>query len=388
MANVELKSARTSETDPNKAATALCDALGSTTPKLATIFASSERDHVALNRAMRERLPKGTRLIGATTSGEIDNTGVYHGSALASMLSGDLEVGLGIGKGLSHDAVAAGAKALAMAAEDLGVRPQEIDPKKYVGLVIDDGFRYKKEELLLGVLDKCPSLTLVGGGAANTDVLNPASIGHIHVDGEVETDAVLVALIKTNANWAALRSHWYTPTGELLRITKVDETCTRAIEIDGQPAAKRYAELLGVSVEDLEFGRPKGFSYRPTALKVGREYFIRAPWRAMEDGSVAFANLLDEGAELELMRGGDPAEMTKHFFEVDLPHRVPNPTAALLFHCGGRAWVAEGLGKTQALSETFKHAPSCAGFNVHFEIYSGFQINTTLTVLAFGRNDA
>jgi hypothetical protein len=199
---------------------------------------------------------------------------------------------------------------------------------------------------------------------------------------------VIVILVKTDANWGALRSHWYEPSGETVRITKVDETCTRALEIDGKPAAQRYAELLGVTVDELEFGKPNGFAKRPTALKVGREYFIRAPWRPMPDGSIMFANLLDEGVELELMNAGDPAEYTKKFFEEELPKRVPNPTAALLFHCGGRAWVATAAGRAEALAASFKSAPPCAGFNVHFEIYSGFQINTTLTVLAFGQNDA
>ncbi len=387
MAKVELKSARTSEQDPNKAAEELCRALGSATPKLVTVFASSERDHAALNRALRERLPKGTRLIGATTSGEIDNAGMHAGTVVMSALTGDLEVGIGLGKGLTEDAIAAGSRALAAAAAELDVRPQNIDPKKYVGLVIDDGFRWKKEELLLGVLDKCPSLTLVGGGAAHTELNSPESFGTVHVDGEVATNAVLLALIRTDANWGALRSHWYVPTGETVRITKVDETCQRALEIDGQPAAQRYAELLGVGIDDLEFGKPNGFAARPTALKVGREYFMRAPWKPLPDGSILFANLLDEGVELELMKAGDPADMTRKFFEEELPRSVPNPTAALLFHCSGRAWVAHALGKSEALSQTFRAAPPCAGFNVHFEIYSGFHINTTLTVLAFGKND-
>jgi hypothetical protein len=352
-----------------------------------TVFASSDRDQAALNRALRERLPPGTRLIGATTAGEIDNTGMYMGSVVASALYGDLEVGIGLGKGLTEDAVAAGARAMDAAATDLGVRPQELDPKKYVGMVIDDGPRYKKEELLLGVLDKCPSLILVGGGAAHADVVNPNAFGIVHADGEVATNAVVVVLIKTEANWGALRSHWYVPTGQTVRITKVDETCTRALEIDGQPAAKRYAELLGISVEELEFGKPKGFSNRPTALKVGREYFIRAPWKALPDDSIVFVNLLDEGVELELMTQGDPAGMTRKFFAEDLPRSVPNPTAAILFHCSGRTWAAEAAGQTAALSATFQAAPPAAGFNVAFEIYSGFQINTTLTVLAFGKND-
>lgn len=387
MARVDLKSARTRELDPARAADDLLQQLGAAEPKLVTMFASCDRDQRALNQAMRERLPRGTRLIGASTAGEIDNQGIHQGTVVLSAVTGDVDVALGVGHGLTRDAVAAGVQATANACAELGVRPQDLDARRHVGLVIDDGFRFKKEELLLGVLEKNPALTLVGGGA-NHAVPDGSQPAWIHVDGEVVNDAVLLTLFRTSAPWGALRSHWYEPTGQILRITKVDETCTRALEIDGRPAAQRYAELLDVPVDELEFGKPRGFARAPTALKVGREHFIRAPWKPLEDGSIMFANLLEEGTELEMMRLGDIAGATRRFFEEELPRRVSSPTAALLFHCTARDWYARTLGQIDQLSATFAAAPPSAGLNVFFEMYAGFQINTTLTVLAFGQNDA
>ncbi|AKF79492.1 Uncharacterized conserved protein, contains FIST_N domain [Myxococcus fulvus] len=387
MAQVKMQTARTTLMEPAAAAEDLLSQLGNIKPVLVTMFASRNRDQHALNRAVRERLPPGTRLVGATTAGELDNTGIHEGSVVLSALSGDLEVGLGLGTQLSVDAITAGQTAIKRACENLGVRQQDLDPRRYVGLVIDDGFRYKKEELLLGILERSQTLVLVGGGASddNRDPAKQSAL--VHVDGEVATDAVLVALFRTSAPWAALRSHWYVPTGEKLTITKVDESHTRALEIDGHPAAKRYAEILGVKdVKDLEFGTPEGFAVRPTALRVGREYFIRAAWRPQEDGSILFANLLEEGTELELMKLGDMAGMTRGFFTDEMPRRVTNPQAALLFHCGGRMWYAHATNSVAQLAETLKAAPTAAGMNVHFEIYSGFHINTTLTALVFGAN--
>jgi hypothetical protein len=382
-----MQTARTTQSEPVAAAEDLLKQLqGGETPKLVTLFASRERDQVALNRAVRERLPKGTRLVGATTAGELDNQGIHSGSVVLGALSGDFEVGLGLGTGLSADAVGAGGTAMKRAAQDLGVRQSDIDPRQYVGLVIDDGFRFKKEELLLGILEKNQTLVLVGGGATDHEQDPAKQSALLHVDGEVVTDAVLVALFKTNAPWAALRSHWYQPTGERLTITRVDDSATRALEIDGKPAAQRYSDLLGVPVDELEFGKPRGFAVHPTALKVGREYFIRAPWKPLPDGSILFANLLEEGTELELMKMGDMAGLTRSFFQEELPRRVQNPQATLLFHCSGRMWYAGATGTIPQLAETLRHAPAAAGMNVHFEIYSGFHINTTLTVLAFGGN--
>ncbi|MEM9074525.1 MAG: FIST N-terminal domain-containing protein [Myxococcota bacterium] len=384
MASIQQHTARTSQKEPGEAAAHLLTQLEGDDPKLVVLFASRDRDQRTLNRALRERLPEGTRLIGATTGGEIDREGIHQGEVVIGALSGDFEIGLGLGHGLAKDAVTAGAAASKAACQELGVRQSDLDLRKTVGLVIDDGFQFKKEEMLLGVLEKNQGLVLVGGGAG--DVAQESS--EIHLDGEVVNDAVLVALFQTDAPWAALRHHPYVPTGNAVTITKTDTSGRTVLEIDGQPAAQRYAELLDVSIDDLEFGKPRGFSQRSLALKVGREYFMRTPWKPQDDGSILFATMVEEDTRLEMMKLGDMGAMAEKFFDETVPYRCPNPQATLLFHCSGCQWVADSLGATEAVSEAFTRAPSPAGFNVFFEIYCGFHINTTLTTLAFGSTEA
>lgn len=384
MPSVDLIHARTAERDAKRAADDLCNQLGSAKPKLVTMFASRDRDQRALNSAVRERLPAGTRLVGATTGGEIDRDGMHAGTVVMAALTGDIEVGVGMGHKMSFDAAAAGESAIRKAASELGARADDLGTRKYGAMVIDDGFRYRKEELLLGVMSANQAMIAVGGGASDSEPDPAKQSAELHVDGEVSTDSAVVVLFRTDAPWAALRSHWYAPTGQTIRITKIDNTAKRALEIDGKPAAQRYADLLGVSVADLEFGTPNGFAVRPTALRVGREYFIRAPWKPLDDGSILFANMLEEGSELELVKITDIVDSTRRFFEVELPARVQSPRGVLLFHCSGRKWFAQSTGKMDALGQSFRAAPPCAGMNVHFEIYCGFHINTTLTALAFG----
>jgi hypothetical protein len=335
---------------------------------------------------LRERLPKGTRLIGATTNGEIDNDGMYSGTAVLGALTGDFEVGLGLGRDLSMDAIGAGETAVKMACAELGIRPKDVDSHQYVGLVMDDGYKFKKEELLLGMMGQNQDLILVGGGAGDNEPDFSKASALIHVDGQVTDDAAFIALFKTDAPWAALRSHWYLPTGETITITKLDSTHTRALEIDGKPAAQRYAEIIGVTVDELEFGKSHGFATRPAALKVGREYFMRSPWKPLEDGSIQFTNMLEEDTELELMQIGDMAKLTREFLVNEIPQRVKSPQSALMFHCGARTWFAAATGNLENLVQTFSAAPPCVGLNVNFELYCGFSINTTLTTLVFGAN--
>ncbi|HVK84091.1 MAG TPA: FIST N-terminal domain-containing protein [Kofleriaceae bacterium] len=384
MARIDFRSARTAKQDAEGAANDLVEQLGGVAPKLVTLFAARSYDHDALNKAVRARLPRGTRLIGASTGGEIDRKGRTDGQVVLGAFSGDFDVGIGIGHGLSKDAMSAGSNAMLQACEQLGTKAKDLSTDKHVGVVIDDGFRYKKEELLLGMLERNPDVLLVGGGATDASHDPSVTTALIHVDGEVSTDATLVAMFRTGAPFAALRAHWYEPTGDTLAITKIDESHQRALEIDGKPAAARYAELIGVPIDQLDFTQPTGFASRPTALKVGKEYFLRAPWKPLPDGSILFANMLEEGAELEVMKLGDIAGATRRFFTEAMPSRVPNPTAALLFHCGARSWLARSMGKSEELDATFAAAPPCVGFDVHFEIYCGFHINTTLTSLVFG----
>ncbi len=384
MGSVQMKTARSSNPDPAQVAEELLEQLGSFRPKLVTVFAERKRDQRALNRALRERLPAGIRLIGATTNGEIDNEGMHTGSVVLGALGGDFEVGIGLGRDLSRDAIRAGGQAVRRACDELGVRQGDLDSRRNLGLVIDDGFRNKKEELLLGVLEKNQSLVLVGGGASDVNMDPLSGSSEIHVDGEVATDSALVAVFRTTAPWGALRSHAYTPTGKTLTITKVDDSGYRALEIDGKPATTRYAELLGISPEHLGFNHPGGFVAHPTALHVGHEYFMRSPYQPLPDGSIYFVNLLAEDTELEIMQLGDTAEFTRQFFLEELPRKVKNPSALLLFQCGARSLIASSTNSVPALSQSFTCAPAAAGLNCSFEIYCGFHINTTLTVLAFG----
>lgn len=382
MARVDLVAARTTETDADRAADDLARALDADAvpPKLLVFFASRDRDHVALNDALRRRMP-GTRLVGASCARQIDAAGQHTGSIVASALRGDVDVGLGAACRIGVEPVRAGTDAMLAACRDLGVAPEDLS-KRHVGMVITDGYGGRKEELLLGAMEPNSALILVGGGACDESLTDPSSI--IHVDDRVLADAAAIVIFQTDARWAALRSHWYRPTGRRVTITKIDAACLRALEIDGKPAAQRYADLLGVEPAELTFGTPRGFARSPTGILVGREYFLRSPHMPLADGSILFANLLEEGMELELMEADDLAGSTRRFLAEEVPARVGEPTAGLFFSCAGRRWFTDAVGQTGAVSRTFGSAPWAIGMESWYEIYCGFTLNATLSALVFG----
>jgi hypothetical protein len=382
MANFAFKQARTDNPDPVAAAEALVRGLDTTNPKLVVLFADSSYDQAALNAALCARLPPRTPIIGASTLKAFDSVGPMPGqAAVAAALEGDLEVGVGFGRNLSADPMGAGASALQEACDRLGVKPQDLDPRKHLAIVIDDGYRLKKEEMILGVLDVNASITLVGGGASH-QTHPPNADPMVHAGSEVATDTVAIAVMRVETPWAALRHHAYSPTGRRLTITKVDPSARIALEIDGKPAAQRYAELADVPLDQFEARNT--LVHLSTAIKVGREYFMRSPWMPLPDGSIMFANMLTENMELELMKLGDLEPALQRFLKDELPSRVANPKGMLFFNCANRVLLAAQQGIDARLSESYALGPPKVGFAACFELYNGFQINSTMTTLAFG----
>lgn len=386
MSTVDLATSTSNADDPKTMARELVEGITGSEPKLAIVFAAGDSEHTTVAAALRDALPSGTRLAYVTSGAPIGPGGSCPGTSVLAALSGDLEVGLGMGGDLSADPLTAGSAAAKAAAAELGSALDDIDTRTTAGIVVDDGMRMKKEEALLGILDVNPGISLVGGGATDGKPMGggpPEAV--VGIDGEVDGDAVLLMLLKTNAKWAAMRHHAYEPTGERMTITKVGEPSTQVLEIDGKPAVEAYATLLGVGVDELEFGKPKGFSDRPTAMRVGREYFMRAPWQPMDDGSILFSNRMLEDNILELMKLVDTVPALRKFLNDEVPARVGEPTGALYFNCYGRFLLEQGMDINGEVNATYAEGPPAAGMNAAFEIFNGFQVNSTLTTLAFGK---
>ncbi|HJL15383.1 MAG TPA: FIST N-terminal domain-containing protein [Sandaracinaceae bacterium LLY-WYZ-13_1] len=385
MSTVEFETSTSNADTAEQMATDLVEGLSGAEPKLALAIVPAERDQPAIAKALRDKLPKDTRLAYTTSGAPIGPRGVQPNTAVLASLGGDLEVGLGFVEELTDDAVSAGISVMKMASEDLGVRPGDLDETTTLGIVVDDGMRFKKEELLLGLLDANAGLSLVGGGASDGRMPGEDPIATLGIDGKLANDSAMVILLRTDAKWWTFRHHAYEPTGETLTITKVDDTSLRALEIDGQPAVQRYAELLGVGPDELEFGKPKGFTDKPTAMRVGREYFMRAPWQPMDDGSILYSNLILDDTELELMKLVPLADSLSKFVTEEIPQRVGEPAGALYFNCYGRFMLEQATGIREAVDAAYRSGPPAAGLNAVFELYNGFQINSSLTGVAFGK---
>ena len=278
----------------------------------------------------------------------------------------------------------AGSRAMLRACEELGARRRAHD-RRHVGVVIDDGFATRRKSCCSACSSRTPMSLLVGGGASDIE-LDPRSIRARprRRRGRDRRDARRAVPHRRAVRRAPLALVRADRGAHQDHEARRDRT-QRALEIDGKPAAQRYADILGVSVDELEFGKPNGFARRPTALRVGKEYFIRAPWKPLPDGSRAVRKLARGGlrARADEARGhcrldpqvlhrGSPAAGQ----EPERGAAVPLRRAHLVRACDRR--------ERECSRRHSSVAPPCVGFDVHFEIYCGFHINTTLTSLVFG----
>lgn len=380
MAKVEIETATTTKSDAAAAAEDVLSQLHLGATRLVWGFIPGAVDHGEYHRALRERLPKDVRVVTQSTTAGLTNAGYLPGTMTVGALKGDLDLGIGHATGLADAAPETGSQMIERAARELGTRVADLD-RRVGGLVIDDGSKNKKEEMLLGALEDNQGLVLVGGGSAQNEYGGPGMMG---VDGEIFTDGAFTVLFRTLAPWAAMRHHAHELVGKRVRITKVDVANHRILELDGQPAGKRWSEVIDVAPDKLTFAHPESLLTHGFALKVGREYFLRSVYKDAESDDLISANWQQEGQELELTRNADPPGALRRFLTSEVKNRLHNPTAAIFFDCGARRFLAQLGGIEQAIGSEFAAAPPCVGGVVWYETYCGFMVNGTLTALVFG----
>ena len=79
-------------------------------------------------------------------------------------------------------------------------------------------------------------------------------------------------------------------------MTDADPNTRQVFEINGEPAASVYSNMLGVPIDALEH---EVFSLHPLAVKIGGEYYIRSIQRVNKDFySLSFYCAVDIGIVL------------------------------------------------------------------------------------------
>jgi hypothetical protein len=253
----------------------------------------------------------------------------------------------------------------------LGRKMLDLDPERWIGLVLIDGLSGSEER----VMDRIGDLTNVIfiGGSAGDDVAFTKT--YVAANGRAVSDAAVLALLECPNGFDIIKTQSFHATRQFLVPTRVNKAAREIIEFNGKPAATAYAEALSVKPEDLA----AQFMAHPLGLMVGGEPFVRSPQQIVGE-SVRFYCGVDEGMKLAVLDSTGIVEDTAAALKAAL-ERNPGAQGLLSFNCILRTLELEAKGQTDAYGKVFAGVPT-AGFSTYGEEYIG-HINQTATMLLF-----
>lgn len=235
-----------------------------------------------------------------------------------------------------------------------------------------DGLASKEEDFLI-TFDSCSEgLPHFGGSAGDGLNLNKT---YVFYNGRFRNSAAIIMLINTVQKFSVFSVDHVKNSLSKLVVTDADPNTRQVFEINGEPAASVYADLLGLDVNDLEH---EVFSLHPVAVKIAGNYYIRSIQRVNKDFySLSFYCAVDIGIvlnEVELLDINQPLLQKLEHIKSSLgkPHVVMGCDCFLR-----RLEVDSKLqsNETQQIQEQFK----LVGFNAYGEHINGLHLNQTFT---------
>jgi hypothetical protein len=365
--------AKSTRTDAAVAARELADALAPGQPRLVLYFASAAHDPARLASELQAAVGDAV-CIGCTTAGEMITGAMLKKGVVAMGLGADVV-------GAVHVAVVDDVRdpgsvrsAVERLARAVDSTPADLDPSRYVGLVLHDGLTLSEE----GVMDALGTVTNVPfvGGSAGDDLAFQRTF--VIAGAEPMSGKAILTLLETRHPYAILKTQSFDVTDAELEVTAADEANRTVYEFDGRPAVQAYAAAVGVAPADL----PGQFQQHPLGLVTASgEPFVRSPQQVKGD-SVVFYCQMKKGTKLRVLRARDIVDDTRRDLQAKLAE-LGGSSGIMNFHCILRTLELEEKGETQAYADVFTGTPMI-GFSTYGESYIG-HVNQTSTMLILGK---
>ncbi|MDG1122282.1 MAG: nitric oxide-sensing protein NosP [Glaciecola sp.] len=235
-----------------------------------------------------------------------------------------------------------------------------------------DGLASKEEDFLI-TFDSCTQGLPHFGGSAGDDLnLNKT---YVFYDGKFRSSAAIIMLINTPQKFSVFSVNHVKDSISKLVVTDADPNTRQVFEINGEPAASVYSNMLGVPIDALEH---EVFSLHPLAVKIGGEYYIRSIQRVNKDFySLSFYCAVDIGIVL------NEVEL------IDINHPLATKLARI-HNSLGKAHIVMGcdcfLRRLEVRSKSLndetreiQQAFNLVGFNAYGEHINGLHLNQTFT---------
>lgn len=321
---IEVKNGASFAKDEEQAVQELYDLIYQPDAEAVIFFCSSKCNLDRMGRALKARFP--CTLIGCTTAGEITQAGYHEGSLVGvSIASESLKVHPHLISPLSQFS---GTEADAMATslrEKLSLS-SAFNKDLMFGFLLVDGMSMLEEQTISLIYSQFEGMSVVGGSAGDDLEFKTTKV---YTDGCFISDAAIFVLVETTLPFYTFKTNHFQPTEGKLVITEADPANRCVTEINGEPAAYEYADVLGLTIDKLT---SMVFSSHPIMLSIGGEYYVRSIQKVNDDESLSFFCAIDNGLVLRVAEGVDLVKNLGNQL-LEIKEKIPNPKIILGFDC-------------------------------------------------------
>jgi len=371
-----IRVAHSCESDARAAVEELHARLSPHEPSLVLFFCSSEYDREPLARELRRRFD-GTAVVGCTTAGEIGPAGCRsHSISGVSLPAASFSVAIGHLDDVRQVRVSDGMAFAQGLRRQLEQATAERDGRNAFALLLVDGLYGHEEQLAHALQLGLGELPLIGGSAGDSMGFDQT---FVYWDGRFHSEAAVLVLVGTSLPFVEFKTQHFVPTEERLVVTDADPSERVVREINGLPAAREYARVLGVRPEELS---PVHFAASPVVVLIDGANYVRSIQRVTADGGLKLYCAIERGVVLRVARGVDlVANLREALSRVRA--RVGPPQLILAFDCILRRLEIAQAGLDAAVNDVLRGC-NAVGFNTYGEQFCGVHVNQTLTGIAIG----
>jgi hypothetical protein len=344
--------------------------------ELVVFFCSSVYDLDVLAAEMN-RLFAGIQVVGCTTAGEIGPAG-YHQHSLsgASFPVGSCVAVNGLLDHLSQFDIARGHEFAQTLLQRLESKVPQAGPDSSFALLLIDGLSLREEPVAHALQYALGKIPLIGGSAGDDQKFEKTCI---YSDGRFHSDSAALILISTSLPFRVFKTQHFVATDKRMVVTEADPAKRIVTEINGLPAAKEYARLVGVDVHDLN---PMRFATSPVVVMIAGMEYVRSIQKVNDDGSLTFFCAIEEGLVLRVAHGVDLVNNLEQTFD-KIRAEIGQPQLVFGCDCILRNLEISQSGLKDRVGEIFRDN-NTIGFSSYGEQFHGVHINQTLTGIAIG----
>lgn len=342
-------------------------------------FCSANRDLGAMAGAMAGQFGDAV-VVGCSTAGEIGPGGYARGTVAAVGLPAAHFTAVAEPIGALSDFDLPQGHALVSQAlarlESASTVP--VGARTTFALLLIDGLSGREEWVVSALSLALGDIPLFGGSAGDQLRFDRT---HVYFDGAFHSDGAVLLLVATDCPFTVFRTEHFVSTDRKMVVTAADPMARVVTEINGEPAAREYARMVGLGA-----GRrltPMIFAAHPVVVRVGGVFYVRSIQKVNEDESLTFFCAIDEGIVLTVARGVDIVDNLKATL-AGIRGQIGPPSVIIGCDCILRRLEIERRRLTRRMSSLLA-ANRVIGFNTYGEQYNAMHVNQTLTGVAIGR---